>query len=349
MTALLAAIVNYVSNYFAVRPTSKVPDVQEGPSPVWPGARRKKIRSGPYRIPAISEKNVESYLLNVQGLMNTIDFPAVRPCKDDCVLLGLTADLEYDDGRVADVASGAWLHHTVLLNFNEKMKDPVCGTKWDVLFEAGNEKTNITFAVHNSAMKTGYHLKPSDQFLMNAELMNLENKVKWTWLTLTYDYVEGTQLEYKDARVVWLSIGAHRCAGAIEKNPFGETNLTKSEQPTQLAFTEYSMPWIAPQDGYILGGNGHVHEGGTGIDIFKNDQLVCTSTPHYSKSPLLSGVGGMSHNKRQSIPLSSSSVENTAIEHIDRQDGCELSKEISIKKGDSMYIKVSYDFTLHAG
>jgi hypothetical protein len=345
----LAAIVNYVSNYYAVRPLAKVPDLQEGPSPLWPGARRKKIRYGPYRIPALSERNLESQLLNVQGLMNAISYPATRPCGDECVLLGLTADLEYDDGRAANITNGAWLHHTVLLNYEWYMKDPVCGTMFDALFESGNEKTYIPFAVRNAPMKTGYRLKPNDRFVLNAELMNMENKEKWTWLTLTYDYVEGKQPAYKDGRVIWLSIGAPRCGGSSDLNPFGKTNLTKTEQPTQLAFTEYSMPWISPQNGWIFGGNGHMHEGGLAIDIFKNHELVCTSTPHYSKSPTLSGMGGMSHDKRQSTALSSSTQDNTIIEHIDRQDGCELSTGIPVKKGDSMYIKVSYDFTKHAG
>jgi hypothetical protein len=90
--------------------------------------------------------------------------------------------------------------------------------------------------------------------------MNMEDKEKWAWVTLEYDYIEGFLPEWKDGKIVWMSIGPDRCSGS-EVNPFGITNLTYTQQPLRNKFAEYSIPWIAPADGMVLGGNSHLHDG----------------------------------------------------------------------------------------
>ena len=42
-------------------------------------------------------------------------------------------------------------------------------------------------------------------------------------------------------------------------------------------FSEYSFPWTSLHDCWVFGGNGHVHNGGVSIEIFKNDELICSS------------------------------------------------------------------------
>src|ERR1700761_7302816 len=150
----------------------------------------------------------------------------------------------------------------------------------EYVFESGNERSEVAFFVPNSTVSTGYFLRPAERFILNTEFMNMEDKEKWVWLTLTYDYVEGIPSAYKDARVVWMSIGPNRCGGSA-KNPFGTTNVTATQQPLKSVFSEYSFPWTSPHDGWVFGGNGHVHDGGVSIEIFKNDQVICTSVPHY--------------------------------------------------------------------
>lgn len=207
---------------------------------------------------------------------------------------------------------------------------------WGVehIFEAGNERTDVDFSVQNSTVKTGYHLRDTDELLFNVELMNMEDREKWVWLTLTYDYLAGPHPDFKDGKVVWLSVGPSRC-GANITNPFGKSNLTDSQQPTMAVFTEYSMPWTAPADGYIMGGNGHLHEGGVSTEIYKNAERICTSYPHYSKGGP-ENMGGMGHGKRQL--MGSMSNNNTEIGHIEKQGGCNFDTPIRIKKGDVMYV-----------
>jgi len=52
-------------------------------------------------------------------------------------------------------------------------------------------------------------------------------------LAYTYDYVEGTPPAYKDARVVWMSIGPNRCGGGTD-NPFGKTNVTAASSRRRM-------------------------------------------------------------------------------------------------------------------
>jgi hypothetical protein len=241
----------------------------------------------------------------------------------------------------------------VLLNIGPQ--DPVCGGPIEHLFESGNERTDIDFALHNGTIKSGYHIRNSDTFLINTELMNMDDREKWVWLQLTFDYIEGFDPAYKDGRVIWMSIGPPRCGGKVE-NPFGPSNLTINQKPTQVAFSEYSIPWKARKNGYILGSNSHMHDGGIKTDIYQNQNIFCSSSPHYSNSI----SGGMGGHSRRSIDGGAGGMrgqtslvrrqEKKASLHIDSQVGCEYpGKEIPLKQGDTMYLRVDYDFSKFPG
>lgn len=263
LVAALGALQNTLSSLGKTLPKATVPDVQTSPSERFRdvGALRKKIRYGPYRIPPTSEKNVEYQMLQATGMTNTLKIGATKPCGKDCMLLGMKASLEYEDGKhVPNNVSGAWLHHVVLLNVGLSVKDATCGGISEHVFESGNERTDIRFYSPASGVKSGYHVRNSDVFVINTELMNMEDKEKWAWLTLDFDYIEGFSPEWKEGKVVWMSVGPDRCTGG-DWNPFGATNLTRSQQPIRDVFEEYSVPWISPKDGWILGSNSHLHDG----------------------------------------------------------------------------------------
>src|ERR1700712_3545396 len=118
----------------------------------------------------------------------------------------------------------------VLMNFGTQVHDAVCGLSIEHVFENGNEHTQLEYALRDHDMKVGYHIKPSDNFLLNTELMNMDNEEKWAWLAVHYDYIPGSQPDYKEGKMVWSSIGAPRCGESNDKNPFGRTNLTTTEQ-----------------------------------------------------------------------------------------------------------------------
>jgi hypothetical protein len=101
-------------------PKSLVAEIQSEPVKYWPEAKRVKVRYGPFRIPPTSEKNVQSEILNVQGMSTTFTPNAKKPC-EDCTLLTVEADLEYADGKPAANSNGVSISYQT----NSIASDPV--------------------------------------------------------------------------------------------------------------------------------------------------------------------------------------------------------------------------------
>jgi len=329
-------------------PNSSVPETKDVPAQAWKGAKRTKVRYGPYRMPPTSEKNLESQLLNVQGMSNTLKIGAKKPCEKDCTVLALWATLEDANGVEVGNKEGSWLHHIVLLNSGPKVIEPNCGAaRVENIFMSGNERSTGGFALPNATMKSGYSLTPQDKFILTTQLMNMEDKEKWVWVVITYEYLDGpTPPDYKQGRTIWQTIGPALTPACGKKNvtsPWGASNLTASQQPKTDVFSEHSVPWIAPRDGYLMSTGGHMHDGGVSTEIFRNKERICNSVPHYAKTT--SGEGhGMA--KRQ---MMGSGPGNADIEHIQKQDGCAFPGGLPLKKGDSMYVQANYDFRQHQG
>lgn len=91
-----------------------------------------------------------------------------------------------------------------------------------------------------------------------------------------------------------------------------------------------------------------MHDGGTQTEIYLNDKMICNSVPQYGKSKPAHGHGE-GRKKRQAVYVGGSVQDNENIEHILRQSTCEYADGIAIKKGDTMYQKVVYDFNRHPG
>jgi hypothetical protein len=87
-------------------PKSLVPDVKDLPGKTWPNAKRRKIRSGPYRMPPTGEKNLEAEIMKVSGMSNTYDIGIKRPCDGQCTILSVIGDLEYADGSLGHNTNG---------------------------------------------------------------------------------------------------------------------------------------------------------------------------------------------------------------------------------------------------
>jgi hypothetical protein len=59
-----------------------------------------------HHSPLLQEKNLESDILNVQGMATTLKVGAKKPCEGECTVLGLNADIEYADGIPASNSDG---------------------------------------------------------------------------------------------------------------------------------------------------------------------------------------------------------------------------------------------------
>jgi hypothetical protein len=357
--AIYASILGIFTNWNKVAPKSKVPEVTRMTSTWGDGAKKSKVRYGPYRIPPISEKTAESDLLKLKGIAANMQI-ATRPCSKECMLLEMSSGMEYDDGTTAENGNGAWYHHAVLMNVGINVKEPVCGkTLLENIFMVGNERTTSLFGVKGSKIKSGYHLNDSDMFVLNTEIMNMDEKEKWVWVTVTYDYIDGFNPEFKEGKMIWQSIGPNRCAELGDANPFGVTNLTKTAQPTKITFAEHSIPWTVPESGFMFGAAAHMHDGGINTKIYRNNDLLCTSLPIYSKdgkgmggSGQTMGAGmpaGAGHSHKLKRQIQGGNYNNFELEHIASQPACIFEKPAELKKGDQLYVVANYDFTKYPG
>jgi hypothetical protein len=213
------------------------------------------------------------------------------------------------------------------------------------MFMSGNERSLNAYGLPEAKIKSGYSINPSDTFVLATELMNLKDTEQWAWLTITYEMIDGHHSDFKQGRVLWMTIGTPLlvCPGGVWTNPWGASNLTALGLPKSLAFSEHSFPWKSPRDGWILGVGAHMHDGGTSLKVHQNGQVICDSKPKYGKGPGHS-MGGMS--KRQ---IAGAAESNNDIEHIEKQDQCRFLDGKPLKKGDSMFVQANYDFKQHAG
>jgi hypothetical protein len=325
-------------------PKSLVPDVQEEKAVWWPEAKRVKVRYGPFRIPPTGEQNYHSKVLNVQGMADSLTVGVKKPC-DECTLLTLVADLEYADGSPANNSNGAWLHHVVLLNSGPGIIETNCGASVENIFMDGNERSLNGFALPNAAIKSGYNIGKANTFILQTELMNLQDKEKFVWMTITYEVLPGLHPDFKQGKTVWMNISP-MMGGACGKvqSPWGPSNLTASQQPKSLVFSEHSLPWTAPKDGWVMSTGGHLHDGGASLDVYHNNKVICRSMPHYEK-----GGHGMGAKRRVKRQVKGGSASNDEIEHIAKQSGCAFPSGLPLKKGEKMWIEANYDFTKRPG
>lgn len=105
------------------------PDLDPSQPPKTPGAKFATTKHGPFTVR--SNSMVENKpLLNVE-----------KPC-GDCYIVALQAGLEYPNGTVANVDTGAWLHHMVLYTNNIGEMDPVCPIMpMKRVYASGNERS----------------------------------------------------------------------------------------------------------------------------------------------------------------------------------------------------------------
>jgi hypothetical protein len=73
-----------------------------------PNAKTVKIRYGPYKVPNMSKKSITG---ESGTLYNYPHVSVEKPFTGEGVLFGISAGLEYPDGKDANTNSGMWLHH----------------------------------------------------------------------------------------------------------------------------------------------------------------------------------------------------------------------------------------------
>ncbi|KAI5856026.1 hypothetical protein BZA05DRAFT_434459 [Tricharina praecox] len=288
------------------------PDLDYRQTPTTPGATFTKTRHGPYNMDAMGM------------IANRPIISPQKPCSN-CYVVALQAGLEYADGTPANVDTGAWLHHMVLVNAGTGKYDLVCGRPSPKrLYAAGNERTTSRI---NGSGKYGLAIASSDRLMMIMELMNESNVAMTVYLTMTYEWIPMSTSGYKEAHTAWLDVG--NCGG--------------SDVPAKEGVFELkSNGWRSTVAGRLLFASGHVHDGGHETAILLNGKEICVSRQLYGMKPGYTVPEG-------GLPGGSG--------HDDGGHGHEASKHIStsgickdygtVNVGDTLTVVARYNTTMH--
>ncbi|RPB05656.1 FAD-binding domain-containing protein [Choiromyces venosus 120613-1] len=184
------------------------PDLDITNPPVTPGATLKKIKYGPWTLAGGEE--LENDRIGRIG----------KPCSN-CYLTAIQAGLEYADGTVANIDTGAWLHHMVLYNFGLRKADTVCGGTLGLypqrVFASGNERT-VTRINHDA--NYGIKADTLDNLDIILELINEATDTKTLYLTMTYEYVPQSTAGYKAVTMAWLDATGCGISGVAAQEGF---------------------------------------------------------------------------------------------------------------------------------
>lgn len=165
--------------------------------------------------------------------------------------------------------------------------------------------------------KSGYYIGPDDEIAIAVDLMNIRQSDPQDDIvfTITYEYIMGDVPrpgDFSPITLYWLDVG-----GCQSSDVPALSNST---------FIYTSPVLTGAQDGVITFVGGHLHDGGTYINLVKNGQIACAASADYS-------------------PYANVEDEGTT-EHISAIDTCIMPGETT--PSDSWQIAAYYDTATHA-
>jgi hypothetical protein len=203
--------------------------------------------------------------------------------------------------------------------------------------------------------KVGYPVFAADRFGLIADLMNMNPTSKQVWMTMYYDYVEDHPSGWDEMKPVWFDV-----------NQCGTSEVGGGTAGSNFKVT--SSPWTASFDGEVMGVGGHIHDGGTNLEIVSNGQIACNSSAWYGtneeakkRADIIKAGGVPSATLAPSMPMGSSADnsggghDHAGGQHIIAMSVCgELAghngspvsplKVSKVTKGQTWTIRAYYDY-----
>lgn len=186
--------------------------------------------------------------------------------------------------------------------------------------------------------EAGYYLGQNDSIGMATELMNMATVSQTAYVTVTWEYIRKPPPSFSNVKVLWLDIGG--CNGS-------------SEQPTKSTtqgFQYTSTDWISDIDGGVTFIGGHLHDGGTHLNVKKNGIDQCDCVAMYDTPSVRT-----SNDRDVSATMSPDAVhgtltghsESTSNMHISDISVCRSLEDVLVEPGDTWTITAHYDPAQH--
>jgi len=229
--------------------------------------------------------------------------------------------LEYENGIVANVDTGAWLHHIVLVAAGQK--DGMCpgqaasfgGRR---IYNGGNERVPIRM---NSRMKYGLDLQNA-RLTGQGEVMSESSKPITVYMTMLFEWVPKSTPGYRAALDNYVDV----------------TNCGFSSFPARTGvYTKKGNPWTMKENAHLLFATGHVHDGGVKVELLQNGKVACSSKQLYANRR-----GGFVEPNSGSVIKSMVMPTGTHI-----SDNAVCKDFGTVKKGDIMQVVAYYDSDTH--
>jgi hypothetical protein len=260
---------------------------------------------------------------NEGGMADVSTHEAPKPCSD-CTLKYAKSSLTYPDGSVANIESGAWLHHLTMAVVGPGREDLACpgGTmripkNMERMLAFHNDRNETFFGVTGTD-KMGFYLGKDDKMDLELMLKNELNVPKDVVFTIEWEFIPGRQEGWSDVKGLWMD--AAPCSAMM-------SDISPPKGKTQFTLTGPS--WTSTINGRLLNTVGHMHDGGLEVQILSNGKPVCSSKASYD------GPGYVP--SKEAIALGAAKMN-----HISSYSPCIAIGEL--KKGDALALSAKYDF-----
>ncbi|TID25758.1 hypothetical protein E2P81_ATG03546 [Venturia nashicola] len=265
-----------------------------------------------------SDPNSNTFMLSLQGL------------PQNTWILRTNSTLQYEDGRFATISNNVYNHHVQLIDVGKSAEQTVkcgkteasdikSGTKIPGGYIGGSAADGAPslFTTPDGMFNSGYLLGTSSKVIVSAELVNYGKETKEVYLVTELDYLPGDTPDMMDTAVGIMTV--NQCDSNM--NPFLKAPEGKK------VWDMKSKDLTISQDGYLLSRRGHMHDGGTGMVLKVNEQVVCDSKAEYGNDGSFKNADGVDFKALSGMK--------------------ECNEPIAVKKGDNLKFEAYFDLEQH--
>ncbi|KAF2675179.1 hypothetical protein BT63DRAFT_462626 [Microthyrium microscopicum] len=238
-------------------------------------------------------------------------------CKD-CTVLAGKMNVISENGTVLGVADGVYVHHAVTMDVSKPVTQYITGCTGDPaaafnpFIGAGVDDFTQYYTTKDAKFNSGFYVK-DDTFLMQVELVNYKEVKQQVYLQMDMEYMPG-------------KVGNDASQAVLSATKCGSLDLGFKPKAGEAGQIE-SQDFPVNVDGTVIASRGHMHDGGTSVNMLLNGKVVCTSKAIYGSTANGAGVDGKEWQT------------------ITKMEECEAP--IPVKKGDTVKITATYDMKQH--